>query len=266
MNTPSVCVSLDGTAVSEMLDEAAKSNIAGADLVEVCFDRLYLIPPEEDQAPAYEEEEGEPWGEIPVSDWSRKDADDVDYSACIEELKGGIAMPAIFTCRPTNEGGFYSGDEESRIAILRSAIESKVSYIDIEISIEEKERTKLIEYARENDVNVIVSAHVTEGVPSKDEIIEFVKQNKDLGDILKCCYTTESHLESLSMVEAAWEVSSEDLSYSLMGLGPGGDWTRIHAPLLNQSLVYSTLCNDFNLPELGLINVRDLKDAWVMLD
>ena len=236
------------------------------DLVEVRFDRLYLIPPEDDQAPAHEEEEGEPIMEIPVSNWSRKDIDDVDYNACIEELKGGIAMPVIFTCRPDNEGGFYSGDEKSRIEILRSAIESKVSYIDIEISIEQKERTKLIEYAKENGVNVIASFHDSEGVPSKEEIIDFIKQNKELGDILKCCYTSHSHLESLSMVEAAWEVRTEEISYSLMGLGPGGDWTRIHAPIMNQSLVFSTLNNDFNLPELGLVNVRDLKDAWIMLE
>ena len=42
MADPLVCVSLEGTTVKEMLDEAARAGIAGADLIEVRFDRLYL--------------------------------------------------------------------------------------------------------------------------------------------------------------------------------------------------------------------------------
>ena len=42
MADPLVCVSLEGTTVKEMLDEAARAGIAGADMIEVRFDRLYL--------------------------------------------------------------------------------------------------------------------------------------------------------------------------------------------------------------------------------
>jgi len=40
----------------------------------------------------------------------------------------------------------------------------------------------------------------------------------------------------------------------------------LHAPLLNQALVYATLESDFHLGKKGLINVRDLTDAWDMLE
>ena len=46
MADPKVCVALDGTTVEEMTDEAARANLAGADMVEVRFDRLYLIKPD----------------------------------------------------------------------------------------------------------------------------------------------------------------------------------------------------------------------------
>ena len=46
MADPKVCVTLDGTTVEEMTDEAARANLAGADMVEVKFDRLYLIKPD----------------------------------------------------------------------------------------------------------------------------------------------------------------------------------------------------------------------------
>ena len=48
MKDPLVCVSLDGCTVKEVIDEAARANLNGADLVEVRFDRLYLISPKID--------------------------------------------------------------------------------------------------------------------------------------------------------------------------------------------------------------------------
>ena len=56
MADPLVCVSLEGTTVKEMLDEAARAGIAGADMIEVRFDRLYLSRPE---PTVTENEEGE---------------------------------------------------------------------------------------------------------------------------------------------------------------------------------------------------------------
>ena len=46
MAEPKVCVSLEAITVEDMIDEATRANIAGADYVEVRFDRLYLNKPE----------------------------------------------------------------------------------------------------------------------------------------------------------------------------------------------------------------------------
>ena len=46
MAEPKVCVSLEAISVEEMIDEATRANIAGADYVEVRFDKLYLNKPE----------------------------------------------------------------------------------------------------------------------------------------------------------------------------------------------------------------------------
>ena len=56
MTGPKVCVSLDGTTVKAMADEAARANLAGAEFVEVRFDRLYLKKPEPVEV---EDEDGE---------------------------------------------------------------------------------------------------------------------------------------------------------------------------------------------------------------
>ena len=98
------------------------------------------------------------------------------------------------------------------------------------------------------------------------EIQSFVAESRQYGDTVKLCYRSHGHGDGLSLCEAAWELRDDaDLSLALMGQGVGGDMPRIHAPMFSQSLVYATLETDFNLPDRGMINVRDLRIAWEML-
>lgn len=103
-------------------------------------------------------------------------------------------------------------------------------------------------------------------MPSAAEIAELVRSQKDLGDIIKFCGKVSNHQDALQIVEASQDLDDEEVQFSLMGLGNGGDWARIHAPVLNQSLVYATMLNEFRLNEKGLVNVNDLRDAWTLLD
>lgn len=266
MNDPLVCVVLEGTTVESMLDEAARGNLGGADLAEVRYDKLFLIPPEESVAPASEEEEGEPQAKRNENNWERRDAGDIDVNAVIEELKEGIPIPVIFTCRCESEGGFYPGDEEARLSILEAAIDSGVSWVDLELSIDAEKRTSLHEKAKAAGVKVVASCHDQSGVPDTQSIVDLVKENVDSGDIIKLCYPTKNHHESLNLIEAAYLLRGEDAGVSIMGSGPGGDWNRLHAPLLEQAMVYTTIRTDFRLFDEGLINVRDARDAWVLLE
>ena len=94
MADPLVCVSLEGTTVKEMLDEAARAGIAGADLIEVRFDRLYLSKP---QPTVTENEEGEVTKTMPpASEWPVRDFADINIEESITALKDGIALPVIF--------------------------------------------------------------------------------------------------------------------------------------------------------------------------
>lgn len=264
MTDPLVCVALDGCTVKEMIDEAARANLVGADLVEVRFDKSYLIKPKKGATSEGDEQSSEQ-KKTDQSQWDQRSVSDIKVSEILSELKGGIPLPVIFSCRPKSEGGFFPGDESERQSVLGEAISSGVSYIDIEISIPEKERKVLMSAAADAGVKVVASIH-EEGVPSSDDIIAVVRDNSEKGEILKLCWTTESQQESLKLVEASWELKGEGFTFSIMGLGPGGDWTRLHAPILEQSLVYATLQNDFHLGDKGLVNVRDLRDAWTLME
>jgi len=266
MPNPKICVSLEETTVKAMVDEAARAGIQGADMVEVRFDRLYLKKP---QATISEDDEGNRVSTMPpVNEWPVMDFEQVNIEESISALKEAIALPVIFSVRSVREGGHFAGDEKQRLAILQAGIASSVKWIDLEISIKAKDRKSLVESAKAANCQIIASQHEVNGTPSSEEIVSMVTSNADSGDIIKFCSTLKDHQDALQIVDAANTLSSQDSTppYSLMALGNGGDWARLHAPTLGQELVYATMRDEFRLSDKGLVNVRDLQDAWRLLE
>ena len=149
---------------------------------------------------------------------------------------------------------------------LLKAIDSEVTFVDIELSIDTKDRNKLMKSAEKSNSKVIASIHETKATPNAEEIVNLVKENKDNGDIVKFCSFVSNHRDALQILEAANSLVGEESNHCLMGLGNGGDWVRLHAPVLGQEMVYATMQNSFRLSDKGLINVRDLRDAWALME
>lgn len=264
MAEPKVCVSLEAITVEEMIDEATRANIAGADYVEVRFDRLYLNKPE---PVTMVNNDGEEYTKIPpVEEWGVKDFSKIDVEQSISTLKEGIPVPVVFTVRAVREGGFFAGNEEQRLEILEKAINSDVTFVDLELSIEKKSRDKLMKLANDSNCKIIASIHETKSTPKAEEIITMIEENASLGDIVKFCSSVSNHQDALQIFEAANSLVGKDSKHSIMGLGNGGDWVRLHAPVLEQEIVYATMMNNFRLSDKGLINVRDLRDAWALME
>ena len=59
MPRPLICVTLGGCTVDEMLKDAAMATAAGADMVEVRLDKLWVVEQMPEEAPAREEAAGE---------------------------------------------------------------------------------------------------------------------------------------------------------------------------------------------------------------
>ena len=144
MAEPKVCVSLEAITVEDMIDEATRANIAGADYVEIRFDKLYLNKPE---PVVMTNDDGEEYSKMPpIEQWGVKDFTEIDVTEAISTLKEGIPVPVVFTTRAVREGGFFAGTEEQRLEILRQSIDSEVSFVDLELSIDKKSRDKSVSY------------------------------------------------------------------------------------------------------------------------
>ena len=149
---------------------------------------------------------------------------------------------------------------------MDSAIQSGVPFIDLEIDIDSDERSKLISLAGES-TKVIASEHGG-APPPVDEILSQVDEMSSMGSIVKICYRLTTKGGALRVLEAAKAVGDRENGpeIALMGTGEGGDWTRIHAPILGSSLVYSTMEDTFEIIRQGRINFEDLYIAWDLLE
>ncbi len=90
--TPRICVTVGGATMAEL--RLARDAVLDADLVELRLDAV-------------------------------RDPDP-------EKALAGRRVPAIVTCRPRWEGGWFDGCEDDRLALLRRAWEAGAEYVDVE--------------------------------------------------------------------------------------------------------------------------------------
>jgi len=256
MNRPLVCVSLRGRTAAEVVADFSHAKSLGAEMVEVRLDNLWLSA---DNSPNGEESgESEQKAE-------NLGLEDVDLVSSLSEITEAIDLPIILACRSINQGGFFPGNEDSRTEALKLAIGTNPSWIDLEIDIPPKIRANLVDSLGEG-TKVIASVHYLDKIPSSSQIVQEIEDSASLGELIKVCIKTKSRTDGFRIFEAALHLRESDIKTAVMGLGPGGDWTRIHAPLLEQSLVYTTTEYDPYLAQKGRINISDLQMAWSMLE
>ena len=163
-----VCVTLRGCTISEVLKDAASATAIGADLVEV---RLDLLWTKKEITLAEVGEEKDVTKSKKNIVFIPQDFNHLDLDSVLISLRQGIVLPVILTCRPKKEGGYFPGTEKQRLEVLKKAIESGVSWIDLEIDIASKERSKLCDLAKKGGTKIIASSHVFDDSPDSKEII-----------------------------------------------------------------------------------------------
>ena len=261
MQKPLVCVTLRGRTAEEMSNDAPKAVKMGADIVEARLDLLWTT--EERIRSLKKSEEGEK-EEVEVM-VNQLELDSIDFQEAIKTISSAVEAPLLMACRSQKQGGFYPGSEEERLSVLEAAIASKPSWIDLEVDINSSKREDLVKLTGK-DTQVLASLHSLDGVPSASEISQDVMDAQGMGDLVKVCYHTNDRKDALRIFESALQLKTSDANFSLMGLGPGGDWGRIHAPVLGQALVFATTESGWHLAQQGRINASDLRIAWEVLE
>ena len=244
-----------------MSNDVSRAVEMGADLVEARLDFLWTKE-EMNPNPSDAGDGGSDDLDLIVN---QLEVGEVDFRDAIEVISNSTDAPLLLTCRPQRQGGHFPGTEDERLEILKAAISSNPSWIDIEADIPATIRAELLSLVGDG-TQVIASVHSIDGTPSSSEISQDVLDAQDLGALVKACYATKSRTDALRIFDAALDLKSSEVNCTLMGVGPGGDWTRIHAPILGQYMVYATTDSGWHLAQEGRINISDLRMAWEVLE
>jgi len=244
-----------------MANDVPRAIEMGADIVEARLDILWTT---EERTPIKMKTDD---GEIDAFENIVKtlDLDAIDVDKAIKTISSTVEIPLLMTCRTQAQGGSYPGSEEERLSVLKAAIASKPSWIDLEVDIPPSTREDLVRLAGK-DTRIIASLHSLDKVPSVSEIFQDVIDAQGKGDLVKACYSTKDRRDALRIFESALQLKTSDVNFSLMGIGPGGDWARIHAPALGQKIVFATTESGWHLAQQGRINASDLRIAWEVLE
>ena len=121
MNLPLVCIALRGRTGSQIASDAKEAENLGADVVEVRLDNLWTT---EERLQESADSEGTDSSRSEKVEFLVKQLElgEVDFETEFGIISQCTELPMILTCRPQRQGGFYPGNEDQRLEVLRSAI------------------------------------------------------------------------------------------------------------------------------------------------
>jgi 3-dehydroquinate dehydratase-1 len=131
---------------------------------------------------------------------------------------------------------------EKRKMSLLTAVESGAAYVDIEIEAETLYKKEIMQTARLQECQVILSYHNYENTPSKKQLETIIEQCFSQGaDIAKIACQVHSEADSariLSLYDYPGQLHQGKIT--AIGMGEKGEITRLAAPLLGAPFTYAS--------------------------
>jgi len=144
-------------------------------------------------------------------------------------VSSGIKI--IATCRPGTL------DRKKRVQLLKKSIDLGADLIDLEVESDHEYQFELIDYAKKQNREVIISWHNFENTPGKDE----------LGSILEECYSIGADIAKIAtFVNDEKDIANLLSLYSLkgrkvvLGMGEKGKITRLAATHLGAEFTFAS--------------------------
>ena len=187
-----------------------------------------------------------------------KSTDNLDFN----KIVSNSVLPLIVTNRNRENGGLFSGDENTRLSILKKCISAKPLYVDIELNMQDSVRDEIKNHAKQNGVKVICSYHDFHETPTADSILQTYDRayNTDC-DLIKMVYTPKNNDDVIRILEVTNYIRNyKNKPFTLFGMGKYGQLTRIFSLFLGSSLTYCTINPDPS-NRLYQLSLRDTKSA-----
>lgn len=230
-----LCVPIMVTEIDAALADCAEAKRLGAQIVEYRIDQIFSGSPE-----------GSPLS----------DADAERETREIERLIRSSPLPAIVTCRPTFEGGFYDGDDSSRVSLYQHlggggedarGLTHPPRYIDVEfatISRSANIRQKVLlavdhpNQPRGLETGLILSAHDFATRPADLTRRLLAMRAEPAAKVIKVAFRARSLRDNLELFDILREADRPTIA---LGMEEFGLMSRVLAPKFGAFLTFASL-------------------------
>ncbi len=142
----------------------------------------------------------------------------------LDRLIKSAKRPVLATCRPTWEGGGFSGSDDERMAILRQAIRFGATYVDLELRMGARFLRRFID---ENpDVHVVASRHsFDDRIPDPGR--EYRALRSTGAHVLKLAYRANDAGDIVAAFEFLARAKRDRQRAVAIAMGEAGEASRI---------------------------------------
>ncbi|NTW71168.1 MAG: type I 3-dehydroquinate dehydratase [Eubacteriaceae bacterium] len=192
-----------------------------------------------------------------------EDVEDLDkVKALLGKIREICSKPLLFTFRTKKEGGVHEMSEEKYFALNRAAIESGlIDLVDVELFSTAEEINKLIAYAHENHVKVIMSNHDFFKTPEKEELVKRLMKMQEYGaDITKIAVMPQSEEDVMTLLSATLEMkkSKGDRPCITMSMGALGVVSRLAGELVGSCMTFAAAKQISAPGQIGVDDARNI--------
>lgn len=117
----------------------------------------------------------------------------------IAEIRDATDRPLIATNRRRDQGGWFSGREKMRLAVLKQAVKEGFEYVDLELKT--RNLSAEVRHLKQQGARVIVSHHNGRTTPSQRALESIIARQKlAVADICKIVGTANNYTDNLRYI------------------------------------------------------------------
>jgi 3-dehydroquinate dehydratase type I len=158
----------------------------------------------------------------------------------VAELIQSATKPVLVTYRSVQEGGKGDAGAEAAAGYLAAAMQAGAKLIDVELCFPEEWRAKVL--AEERSSGIVISVHINDGTPSRDELDDIYLRCVDTGaeiiKIVTMANAWEDNLRVLDLIPRARAMGKEMIAFCM---GPLGRMSRVFSLLMGGYLTFTSL-------------------------
>lgn len=212
---PKVCVSVMGGTQAELAKNAARAQMAGAQILELRIDHYDAMP------------------DVKAA-----------IAACRAVREAAEDLPLLFTMRTVRDGGLGSGNEAAYEALLCGVAAAGVcDALDIELSVGEAAFARIAAAAHAADCGVVGSSHEFGAIGDVSKVAHWLQQQAALGaDVCKAAVMPQSREEAFAlMLEMVRAGVALPVPYAGIVMGGHGVLSRVGAQAMGSCLTFGAV-------------------------